>query len=185
LHKLQESNDDLFWDDHPDLLIWMLHIGGSFAPKGPTRSGFKALLQMNHTLRLETRCGSLPELLEILAQFIWSEKMYLAQIEEFWNDIHTKTWHYVVACRRIPGTNHGVLYLQPETEEILGQEWSQHYGIVAAIPSKVLNLQSVKVDDSSAHIGSVPVVMASGLHFEVDTKEANGFAPEAVAGAFL
>ncbi|KAK5229747.1 hypothetical protein LTR72_001279 [Exophiala xenobiotica] len=91
LHKLQESNDDLFWDDHPDLLMWILYTGGSFSPKGPTRSGFKALLQINHTLRFKAKSISLPELLEVLRQFVWSERMYRAQVEEFWEDIHTET----------------------------------------------------------------------------------------------
>ncbi|KAJ9494981.1 hypothetical protein H2202_009456 [Exophiala xenobiotica] len=88
---LQESNDDLFWDDHPDLLMWILYTGGSFSPKGPTRSGFKALLQINHTLRFKAKSISLPELLEVLRQFVWSERMYRAQVEEFWEDIHTET----------------------------------------------------------------------------------------------
>jgi hypothetical protein len=91
LHKLQESNDDLFWDDHPDLLMWILYTGGSFSPKGPTRSGFKALLQINHTLRFKAKRISLSELLEILIQFVWSERMYRAQVEEFWEEIHTET----------------------------------------------------------------------------------------------
>lgn len=87
LKKLQESNEDSLWRDHPDLLIWILHIGGSYSPKGETRSGYKAMLQINRTSGFMGKYGSLAELIQILDQFIWSEKAYGAQVEEFWNEV--------------------------------------------------------------------------------------------------
>lgn len=87
LLKLQESNDDQLWDDHPDLLAWMLHVGGSFSPRGTIRSGYKTLLRSNYVLRFGRMYASLPELVELLSQFIWSEKAYRSQVEEFWKEI--------------------------------------------------------------------------------------------------
>ena len=89
LKKLQESKDDLLWNDHPDLLIWIMHMGGSFSPKGTVRSEYKAMLQDNYASRFGERYDSLAELIQILDQFIWSEKAYHAQVEEFWNEIQT------------------------------------------------------------------------------------------------
>ncbi|KAH8657770.1 hypothetical protein BX600DRAFT_523857 [Xylariales sp. PMI_506] len=86
LHKLQESIDDQFWNDHPDLLAWMLHVGGSFSPKGTIRSGYKVLLQNNYWSRFRGLYGSLSELFKLLSQFIWSEKAYRSQVEEFWKE---------------------------------------------------------------------------------------------------
>ncbi|KAF2093593.1 FMN-linked oxidoreductase [Rhizodiscina lignyota] len=89
LHKLQESNNSLFWNDHPDLLIWMLHLGGSFSSKGEIRSQYKALIQINKASRFRNTYRSLEELIRILNQFIWSEKAYRAQVEVFWREIQT------------------------------------------------------------------------------------------------
>ncbi len=89
LKKLQESKDDLLWNDHPALLIWIMYMGGSFSPKGTVRSEYKAMLQDNYASRFGERYDSLAELIQILDQFIWSEKAYHAQVEEFWNEIQT------------------------------------------------------------------------------------------------
>lgn len=88
LRSLQRSNDDPFWKDDPELVIWMLHMGGSFSPKGTIRSEFKTLLQNNHASRFSGMHGSSAELIEVMKRFIWSEKAYRAQVEEFWKEIH-------------------------------------------------------------------------------------------------
>lgn len=59
-------------------------MGGSFS--GTARSEYKTLLQSNHESRFKGMYRSLEELLEILNKFIWSEKMYRAQVEEFWEE---------------------------------------------------------------------------------------------------
>ena len=64
-------------------------MGGSFSPKGTVRLEYKAILQLNHASRLRERYDSLAELIQILDQFIWSEKAYRAQVEEFWNEMQT------------------------------------------------------------------------------------------------
>ncbi|PCH00714.1 Hypothetical protein PENO1_046560 [Penicillium occitanis (nom. inval.)] len=87
LSKLQQVNDDSIWDEHPGLLAWMLYIGGAFAPDGTIRSDYVALLHKNRKTRLRDLYTSWPELLEILKQFIWSEKAFASQVEAFWKEI--------------------------------------------------------------------------------------------------
>jgi hypothetical protein len=90
LRSLQESDEDLFWNNDPDLLIWMLHLGGSFSPKGMIRSAYKGLLQRNYeSRRFGRNYDSLADLIEVMRQFIWSEKAYRSQFEEFWTEIRT------------------------------------------------------------------------------------------------
>jgi hypothetical protein len=86
LLKLQQTNDDLIWDDQPGLLAWMLYIGGAFAPVGPIRSDYVALLHRNRKSRLKDLDASWPELLEILTMFIWSEKAFASQVEAYWKE---------------------------------------------------------------------------------------------------
>ena len=86
LCKLQQVNDDSIWDEHPGLLVWMLYIGGAFAPDGTIRSDYVALLHENRKTRLRDLYTSWPELLEILKQFIWSEKAFESQVEAFWKE---------------------------------------------------------------------------------------------------
>jgi hypothetical protein len=89
LQKLKESNDDPFWDDQPHLLVWMLHMGGSFSPRGTARSDYKELVRSNQASRFEGLYSSLEDLLVILDQFIWSDKAYRAQVEDFWAELRT------------------------------------------------------------------------------------------------
>jgi hypothetical protein len=86
LCKLQQANDDLIWDDQPGLLAWLLHIGGAFAPTGTTRSDYVVLLHLNRSTRLRELYTSWPELLEILKQFIWSDKAFMSKVKAFWEE---------------------------------------------------------------------------------------------------
>ncbi|WAO87610.1 Hypothetical protein NCS54_00492600 [Fusarium falciforme] len=86
LYKLQEVSDDPVWDDFPDFLAWLLHIGGGFALPGTIRSGYLALLRSENNTRLGGLYESWPELLEILKQFIWSEIAFALPVKTFWED---------------------------------------------------------------------------------------------------
>jgi hypothetical protein len=86
LYKLQQADSDLVWDDRRDLLTWLLHIGGAFAPTGTIRSDYAVLLHSNCSTRLKGLYTSWPELLEILKQFIWSEKAFKEQVKAFWEE---------------------------------------------------------------------------------------------------
>ncbi|KAJ5391487.1 N-ethylmaleimide reductase, partial [Penicillium cosmopolitanum] len=85
LSKIQITNNDPLWDVSPDLLAWLLHIGGAFAPVGSIRAGYMALVHSNH-IKLRKLYTSWPELLEILKGFIWSEKAFASQVESFWRE---------------------------------------------------------------------------------------------------
>jgi len=67
----------------------MLHLGGSFSPRGTIRSEYKRLLRSNRESRFGGLYNSLEELIELMKRFVWSKKAYGAQVEEFWKEIQT------------------------------------------------------------------------------------------------
>lgn len=79
-------NGNPVWDSHPDVLAWLLNIGGAFAPNGIIRSDYVALLRLNYSSRFNGLYGSWLELLEVLEQFIWSEEAFLSQVKGFWEE---------------------------------------------------------------------------------------------------
>jgi hypothetical protein len=86
LAKLQQSNEDPIWDDHPHLLLWLLFIGGAFAPPGIVRSNYSVLLASKNNTTLGSLCGSWPEVLGVLDQFIWSERAFKSPVNMFWEE---------------------------------------------------------------------------------------------------
>ncbi|KFY81268.1 hypothetical protein V500_11570 [Pseudogymnoascus sp. VKM F-4518 (FW-2643)] len=94
LCEIQQTIDDPIWDDHPDLLLWLLYIGGTFAPKGTVHSDFVALLRSNNAARFGDFNRSWPELLEILKQFIWSEKAFTSQGKLLWEETFVQRIQY-------------------------------------------------------------------------------------------
>ncbi|TVY24400.1 hypothetical protein LHYA1_G006765 [Lachnellula hyalina] len=86
LHELQQANNDPLWDDNPNLLLWLLYIGGAFAPTGAVRSAYVVLLRANNTARFKDLYRSWPELLAILEGYIWSEKAFMAQVKALWEE---------------------------------------------------------------------------------------------------
>lgn len=89
LYKLQEANDNHTWDDHPALLLWLLYIGGAFAPAGIVRSNYVILLRSNYSTRFVNLYKSWPELLRVLEQFTWSEKAFMSPVRAFWEETLT------------------------------------------------------------------------------------------------
>ncbi|KAK2812212.1 hypothetical protein FQN50_001570 [Emmonsiellopsis sp. PD_5] len=87
LHKLQQADDDPIWDDHADLLLWLLYIGGAFAPTGAVRSNYISLLRWNNASRFQGLYSSWPELLGILKQFIWSDEAFMSPVKALWEEI--------------------------------------------------------------------------------------------------
>ncbi|KAK0724292.1 hypothetical protein B0H67DRAFT_640860 [Lasiosphaeris hirsuta] len=86
LGNLQQSADDPVWDHQPDLLLWTLYIGGSFAPKGILRSGYVELVRSNSDTRFKGLNGSWPGVMGNLKRFIWSEKAFASAAEDFWEE---------------------------------------------------------------------------------------------------
>ncbi|OBT60253.1 hypothetical protein VE03_10264 [Pseudogymnoascus sp. 23342-1-I1] len=94
LREIQLAIDDPIWDDHPDLLLWLLYIGGTFSPEGTVRSNFVLLLRSNNSARLGDLNMSWPEVLEILKQFIWSEKAFTSQGKALWEEAFVQRIRY-------------------------------------------------------------------------------------------
>ncbi|KAL2831403.1 hypothetical protein BDW59DRAFT_140140 [Aspergillus cavernicola] len=89
LRELHLTNNDRIWDKHPGLLLWLLCIGGAFAPTGIVRSEYVGLLRLNNVARFGDLDRSWPQLVEILEGFIWSEKAFLLPAKAFWEEALT------------------------------------------------------------------------------------------------
>ncbi|KIW18512.1 hypothetical protein PV08_02800 [Exophiala spinifera] len=91
LQKLQQEHDESDWYGHSDLLSWMLYIGGAFAPRGPTRTGYIKLLQKQAEFSSEFMHLSLSwsDLVQDLRQFVWSEKAFSTQVRSFWDEVQS------------------------------------------------------------------------------------------------
>ncbi|KAL4786414.1 hypothetical protein BJX76DRAFT_321277 [Aspergillus varians] len=87
LAKLQRTNDDPIWNEHPEILLWLLYIGGAFAPTGIVRSEYVDQIRWTTATRFRDLYRSWPELLEILKQFIWSEKAFLSPVKVLWEEV--------------------------------------------------------------------------------------------------
>ncbi|KAK2799870.1 hypothetical protein FQN51_006471 [Onygenales sp. PD_10] len=87
LRKLQQADDDPIWDDHADLLLWLLYIGGAFALTGAVRSNYISLLHWNYASRFQGLYNSWPELLGILRHFIWSDDAFMSPVKALWEEI--------------------------------------------------------------------------------------------------
>ncbi|KIA75422.1 hypothetical protein HK57_00098 [Aspergillus ustus] len=82
LRGLHKTRDDEMWTKHPELLIWLLHVGGAFAPMGTVRSGYLDLLRSN-SARFPR---SWSELHIILKQFVWSDKAFMVPVRALWEE---------------------------------------------------------------------------------------------------
>jgi len=69
------------------MLAWLLHMGGAFAPDGPVRFNYLVLFHINRDTKLKGLYSNWTELLEILKQFVWSEKAFMSQVRGFWEEI--------------------------------------------------------------------------------------------------
>ncbi|KAK8017678.1 hypothetical protein PG993_014004 [Apiospora rasikravindrae] len=88
LRVLQQTHDDKLWDDDPDLLLWILYMGGTYAHRGAVRYGYVALLRFNNVTRFKDLYRSWLEALEVLKQFVWSDAAFLAHVRAFWDEVH-------------------------------------------------------------------------------------------------
>ena len=86
LCKLKEADESSLWEEHLDLLIWLLYMGGAFLPVGSTRSEYIAILNRQYSAKLGGLYRSWPGVQEVLKQFIWSHKVFKEQIKRFWED---------------------------------------------------------------------------------------------------
>ncbi|EWZ52457.1 hypothetical protein FOZG_02225 [Fusarium oxysporum Fo47] len=82
LREVENIRDEPVWDEHADLLLWLICIGGVFAPDGPVRSGYTALLRSTGFERPSQHCSS-SDTNEILNQFIWSDLAFESAVGKF------------------------------------------------------------------------------------------------------
>ncbi|KAL2841002.1 hypothetical protein BJY01DRAFT_14599 [Aspergillus pseudoustus] len=95
LHKIR---DDEIWTKHPELLIWLLHVGGAFSPMGIVRSGYLDLLRSN-SARFPR---SWLELHIILKQFVWSDKAFAAPVRALWEEAFHEGLRSEITLRQFP-----------------------------------------------------------------------------------
>ncbi|KAF5676905.1 nucleoside diphosphate sugar epimerase [Fusarium heterosporum] len=70
-------HQDPVWDEHADLLLWAICIGGAFSPTGMVRSGYDTLL---HSTTLKSlKPYSWVDVYETLTTFIWSDLAFKAE----------------------------------------------------------------------------------------------------------
>ncbi|KAL2108300.1 hypothetical protein VUR80DRAFT_3982 [Thermomyces stellatus] len=87
LRELLQAHKDPAWDKNPELLLWILYMGGAFSPQGIIRAGYVVLLRSNHAPRFGGLYNAWPELLAILRQFTWSDKAFMAQVKALWEEV--------------------------------------------------------------------------------------------------
>jgi len=84
LFELQQTYDDPTWDEHADLLLWLVYMGGAFAPTGPVRSSYIALLQSGKY----GASKSWIQTYEILRGFIWSDVAFRTEVRKLWEEAY-------------------------------------------------------------------------------------------------
>ena len=89
LRTLQQHETWLGWDDHADLLLWLLNIGAAFATDAPIRLGFAGLWHGSHRSRLESFSVSWEEVRAYLERFIWSGSLYEPRCGTFWDRLQS------------------------------------------------------------------------------------------------
>lgn len=90
LRELQASETWPGWNDHADLLLWLLNIGVAFAIDVSIRQGFVDMWHGSHCIRLPPHSQSWQETERCMKQFIWSDIMYRPSCERFWKRLQEK-----------------------------------------------------------------------------------------------
>lgn len=85
LTELQATELWAGWDDHADLLLWLLHIGVAFAADRNLRLGIAGMLHGSQRARLQPLSESWEDTERTLKRFIWSDIVHRPRCEEFWN----------------------------------------------------------------------------------------------------
>jgi hypothetical protein len=86
IDKLQQADHGGLWDNHPDLLLWLIYMGGAFLPIGSTRTIYLAILNQKYAGSSVSLPRSWPQVLETLKTFVWPERVFTSQIKAFWEE---------------------------------------------------------------------------------------------------
>jgi hypothetical protein len=85
LFELQRAYLDPVWNEHTDLLLWLVYMGGAFSPTGPVRSSYIALLHST----MSEKYGALKpwtQTYEILRDFLWSDVAFRTEVRKLWEE---------------------------------------------------------------------------------------------------
>jgi hypothetical protein len=85
LFELQRAYLDPVWNEHTDLLLWLVYMGGAFSPTGPVRSSYIALLRST----MSEKYGALKpwtQTYEILRDFLWSDVAFRTEVRKLWEE---------------------------------------------------------------------------------------------------
>ncbi|UZP32279.1 hypothetical protein NXS19_000095 [Fusarium pseudograminearum] len=83
LSELQKAYHDPVWDEHADLLLWLIYIGGAFSPRGPIRSSYIDMLRSVTSERYDG-FQSWNATYEILRDFLWSDLAFRIEVRKLW-----------------------------------------------------------------------------------------------------
>lgn len=83
MQRLQNTADDVVWDQFTDLLTWMLYLGGTFASTDLVRDGYVGLLHQ----KFPGVYISWEGLLSMLQQFIWSKRAFEPAVQRFYDEV--------------------------------------------------------------------------------------------------
>lgn len=87
LDQLQKVEKDDMCDEYSDLMLWLLYVGGTFAPPGSVRSTYVHLLRSNMTARFRGVPDSHSKIFEIMRKFIWSDFAFFSKASLLWEEI--------------------------------------------------------------------------------------------------
>lgn len=73
------------WQDHADLLLWLLNIGTTSTFDDTVRRAYERLCNERHRALLRPISRSWDELDTQLRKFIWSDEVHVASVGGFWS----------------------------------------------------------------------------------------------------
>ena len=100
LRILQTSGNAHLWDAVPELVVWLLFAGGSFAVKRRTKVTFAALIVGAHKDRIGRLHQEWETLKVILTRFVWSAHAMESKYRQFWGALHSENFSFVKSSQR-------------------------------------------------------------------------------------
>ncbi|KAF1994212.1 hypothetical protein P154DRAFT_527224 [Amniculicola lignicola CBS 123094] len=88
LRILQRPRDFSRWEDHPELLLWLLYVGGAFADNWRTQLKFSTLALNLYRDVVEDLHRDWHLTRETMMTFVWSQHAMERKVREFWDELH-------------------------------------------------------------------------------------------------
>jgi hypothetical protein len=84
LRKLQQMTSTSEWNGKEELLLWLVCMGGAFAPRGILRSEYSVLMNGAYHERLLPLTDAWESVESCLKMFFWSGKMFGEPCKVYW-----------------------------------------------------------------------------------------------------